>query len=122
MRIAPQSTHKKIVIDKYDNNGFLISGNYVIGPILISENGYFNFNYKIIELLSVEKSLKLIDPVDILLIGKPGVVENSEKELNNAFDNINIEFMQTGSCCRTYNLLIAENRRVGAIIFPLKEN
>jgi len=33
---------------------------------------------------------------------------------------IGVEVMNTGAACRTYNLLIAENRRVAALLFMIR--
>ena len=34
-------------------------------------------------------------------------------------NNINLQFMDTGAACRTYNVLLAENRLISAILYPL---
>ncbi|MDC0074963.1 Mth938-like domain-containing protein [Alphaproteobacteria bacterium] len=122
MKINRQNTYKKIIIDKYDDNGFIISGERIIGPIFVSENKYFKLNNNTIDLSIIIESLKLIKPVDILLVGSPDNFIINYKEILSSYKNLNIESMQTGSCCRTYNLLIAENRRVAAAIYPLKSN
>ena len=121
MRIKPQNTYKKIIIDKYDSNGFIISGERINGPIFVSEEKYFIIKKNTIDLSIIIESLNLIQPVDILLVGMPDNSIINYKEVLSIYKDLSIESMQTGACCRTYNLLIAENRRVAAVIYPIKK-
>ncbi len=42
------------------------------------------------------------------------------KDIKNAFkeNGLNIEAMDTGAACRTFNVLLAEGRAVAAALFP----
>lgn len=58
--------------------------------------------------------------IDILLVGcgaQSMFLPALRKELKAA--GINADFMDTGAACRTYNVLMAEGRRVAAALIPL---
>ena len=59
--------------------------------------------------------------IDVLLIGtgpEMGVIPALVRE---AFDSVALGFdaMATPAACRTYNVLLAENRRVAAVLLPI---
>ena len=60
-------------------------------------------------------------PVELLLLGSgqkmqllPGVLR---RDLRSA--GVVVEVMDTGAACRTYNILLAEARRVAAALLPI---
>ena len=121
LRKLGQNNNK--LINKYDSKGFNISGQKIDGPVLI----FYNYAEKIvlyknsITIDSIKPILNANPPIDILIIGHETgigykVSEDLEKILNSK--KIKIEKMITNSACRTYNLLISENRLVACILFP----
>ena len=61
-------------------------------------------------------------PIEILLIGSGGAFEMAPAALTQALSarSIALESMDTGAACRTYNVLMAEDRRVAAALIPAR--
>jgi uncharacterized protein len=59
--------------------------------------------------------------IDILLIGTGLEIVPLSAELRRPFREagISVDAMQTGAAARTYNILVAENRRVGAALIAV---
>ena len=58
--------------------------------------------------------------IEILLIGSGATFEMAPAVLRKALSarRIAVESMDTGAACRTYNVLMAEDRRVAAALIP----
>ena len=61
-------------------------------------------------------------PIEILLIGSGAAFELAPPALRQALGarSIALECMDTGAACRTYNVLMAEDRRVAAALIPAR--
>jgi uncharacterized protein len=59
--------------------------------------------------------------VDVCLLGCGARMERLPKALRDALkeQGLNVEPMDTGSACRTYNMLIAEGRKIAAALIPV---
>ncbi len=59
---------------------------------------------------------------DIVLVGTGDTIAYPPRDFRETLEaaGLGVEFMQTSAACRTYNLLLAEGRRVAALMFPLK--
>ena len=59
--------------------------------------------------------------LDVVLLGLGATVANPPFELRRALKDrgLAIDFMDTGAACRTYNVLMAEGRRVAAALLPV---
>lgn len=58
--------------------------------------------------------------VDVVLLGAGAVMAFLPKPLKIALQHrgLNVEVMDTGAACRTYNVLMAEGRRVACALLP----
>ena len=122
LRELNQGSNK--LIDSYDKKSFIISGERIEGIAII----FYNFSKKII--LDSENEIKknhlyeLISAkpeIDIIIIGHiQGLEFKLTKDIIQLLKskNIKTEKMITSSACRTYNLLVSENRKVACILFP----
>lgn len=105
-------------ISGYGPNFFRIGPTLHEGPCLV---GYWGFSaWKGLE--DTTPLIALKDRVDVLLLGVGKDVFYPPKELKSLMiqHNIGLEVMTTPSACRTYNVLLAEGRRVGAALLPLQ--
>ena len=59
--------------------------------------------------------------VELLLIGTGARMSQIDRELRQTLraDGVVIEAMDTGAACRTYNVLMAEGRRVAAALIAV---
>jgi len=61
------------------------------------------------------------DRIDVLLLGTGRTQVFPNLEIRNAFSaaGLGLEPMDTGAACRTYNVLLAEHRRVAAALIAV---
>jgi uncharacterized protein len=59
--------------------------------------------------------------VELLLVGTGGRMAQIDRTLRQALraDGVVVEVMDTGAACRTYNVLMAEGRRVAAALIAV---
>ncbi len=69
----------------------------------------------------VDPILQSADQVDILVLGTGAELKPLPDEFQSCLETVGIgvEWMATPAACRTYNLLLAEGRRVAAVLFPI---
>ncbi len=107
------------VIERYGASGFRISGAIFLGPVLV-------FPDRTLDWPDPRVSFEGLAPVvehgdtELLLLGLGRRMTPVAAELRSQLRaaGIAIEAMDTGAACRTYNLLIAEDRRVAAALLP----
>jgi uncharacterized protein len=107
------------VIERYGPSGFRVSGAVYLGPVLV-------FAERTIDWPAAALSAEGLAPVvahggiELLLLGLGRRTVPVAPALRAALRaaGIAIEAMDTGAACRTYNLLIAEDRRVAAALLP----
>lgn len=107
------------VIERYAASGFRVSGAIFAGPVLVFPD---------VTLVWAEAALTaaslapVVDHggVELLLIGLGRRMTPVAAGLRAALKpyGIAIEPMDTGAACRTYNVLLAEDRRVAAALLP----
>ena len=109
------------IIDAYGNGGFRIGGEGFQGSILVLPDGRITSWSADLTALSPDSFAAVIalsPPPEILLLGcgaravfVPPPVRQRLREAG-----IVVDAMGTGAACRTYNVLIAEERRVAAAL------
>ncbi|HEX6442481.1 MAG TPA: Mth938-like domain-containing protein [Stellaceae bacterium] len=107
------------VIERYAANGFRVSGAVYQGAVLVFPDLTLAWAGAA---LTAESLAPVIEHggVEILLLGMGRRMAPIAATLRSAFkaNGIAIEAMDTGAACRTYNLLLAEERRVAAALLP----
>jgi len=119
----------RAAIDAYGNGGFrfaemshrgsilcLPSGVYAWEPGLTGEAGAAGIEPGAFAPVFAEK-----DGVGLLLLGTGRSLARPGAEVRKAFvaAGISLEVMDTGAACRTYNVLLAEGRPVGAALIAV---
>ncbi len=106
-------------IDGYGPGGFRIAGDWHDGALLILPGGLSGMS----GLTLSELSPVLSDPgaLDVLLIGQGPDIAVLSQDIRAALEQagVGIEVMATPSACRPYNVLLTEDRRVGAALLPV---
>jgi len=106
-------------IDAYGNGGFRFAGMSHRGSLLCFPDGIWAWPVAGVAELTEEllaPALARADQLDFFIIGgggDPWVLPASLRERFRAV-NLSVDPMATGAAVRTYNILLAENRRVGA--------
>lgn len=105
------------IIERYGEHGFRVSGAVYAGPVLV-------FPDRTLDWAAAAMTERGLAPVvahggiELLLLGLGRRMAPVPAALRMALKahGIAIEPMDTGAACRTYNLLLAEDRRVAAAL------
>ncbi|MEQ9488688.1 MAG: Mth938-like domain-containing protein [Alphaproteobacteria bacterium] len=124
MDITPSIPENLQVIDSYGPGRFQVSGTAYQGPLLVFPRRVVAWTLTDPDGLTVESLSEVIaaePPVEILLFGcgeRMTLVKPSlRQEIRDS--GIAMDPMDTGAACRTYNILLAEGRRVAAALVPV---
>jgi uncharacterized protein len=112
------------LIERYGKGGFRVSGQTLTGSILVLNDRVESWPVASIADLSVESLKPVIaaePPIQILLLGCGPRIAFIAPPLRQALREagVVIEAMDTGAACRTYNVLLAEERRVAAALIAV---
>jgi uncharacterized protein len=125
MSSAPASAPRAPkLIERYGKGGFRVSGQTLTGSILVFNDRVESWPVADIAQLSVEALQPIIaaqPPIQILLLGCGPRIAFIAPPLRQALRaaGVVIEAMDTGAACRTYNVLLAEERRVAAALIAV---
>lgn len=121
-RIAPTDRQH---IQKYGPDGFTVSALRFAGPVLVFPNESLNWGCTSMEALDsavFETVLERASSLDVCLLGCGARMQLIPNDVKAALKDagVNIEPMDTGAACRTFNVLLAEGRAVCAALFPTR--
>ena len=119
MELTPLVQPGRQVIERYGASGFRVSGTLYRGPVLV-------FPDRTVAWEEAAATVAALAPVvehggiELLLLGLGRRMAPVAAALRAALKahGIAIEAMDTGAACRTYNVLLAEDRRVAAALLP----
>ena len=124
MDITPEIPADRKYIDHYGDAGFRISGERYEGSVIVTPeqvwlwpvSGMADLNAE-----SVAAVLSVEPAIELLLIGCGARVARIPQEVRDALraGAITVDGMETGAACRTYNVLMAEERRVAAALIAI---
>ena len=125
MDITPLVPEGRQIIESYGDDGFSISGERYPGPVIVWPEGVADWAVSGIGAAAIETLDAVFaaePPIEILLIGSGATFEMAPAALRSALGarGVSIESMDTGAACRTYNVLMAEDRRVAAALIPAR--
>jgi len=109
-------------IEAYGNGGFRFAGMSHRGSILCLPSGISAWEpAHPLDISSLEPALAEKAALDLLILGTGPRLELPAPALRRAFADagVSLESMDTGAACRTYNILLAEGRPVGAALIAL---
>jgi uncharacterized protein len=111
-------------IDAYGNGGFRFADMSHRGSILCLPSGIYAWaptTASEIGASALVPALSEKDELGVLLLGTGARQVLPDVDARDAFDaaGIVLEAMDTGAACRTYNVLLAEGRRVGAALLAV---
>jgi uncharacterized protein len=124
MEVRPIGPAGPQLIQGYDESGFRIAGTRHPGSVLVLPDQTLAWAVSAPEEVTAASlaPVRTADPaIEILVLGCGARFVPIPAQLRAALkaDGIVVEAMATGAACRTYNLLLAENRRVAAALIAL---
>jgi uncharacterized protein len=121
---ASGGSSARALIDGYGPGRLRVGGALFERPILVLPDGVHDWpvaGFSELSRASLAAVLAIVPPVEILVIGCGArvmlVPPALRQELRDA--GLKLDAMDTGAACRTYNVLLAEDRRVAAALIPL---
>lgn len=124
MDITPIIPADRQVIDGYGEGQFCIRSEWRPGPVIVFPNQTIAWDVTDFAGLTVASFTAVIEAepkVEILLLGSgpkmqllPGALRRDLRA-----SGVIVDVMDTGAACRTYNVLLAEGRRVAAALLPV---
>jgi uncharacterized protein len=123
MDITPLIPAGRQLVEGYGDGGFTISGVRWSGSVLVLPMRTLAWPVAVWDDLSLASLAGLLgEPApDILLLGcgpKAGIVSRDIRAALKSLGTV-VEAMDTGAACRTYNVLLTEDRRVAAALIAV---
>lgn len=125
MDVTPLIPEGRQIIQGYSAGAFRVSGHAYDGPIIVSPTETKPWNGPRSFVALQEKDFDALseqaDTIDVVLLGSGAKGEFFPPALRQALKSkgLSIDAMDTGAACRTYNVLMAEGRRVVAALLPV---
>ncbi len=124
MDVTPLIPADRQVIDSYGAGGFHVSGVAYAGAILVFPDGTLPWAVTALAEVTAESLAPVVarGDIQILLLGCGRRMQPAAPALRQALRRagIVVDAMDTGAACRTYNVLLAEDRRVAAALLPAR--
>ena len=113
-------------IDSYAPSGFRIAGKFFDGALLLTPAGPTPWAAPTLSTEAAEPLKALRGEIDVLLVGLGADLRDVPPEFRAALAPIEadpagfgVEYMPTPAACRTFNILLAEERRVAAALLTV---
>lgn len=124
MDVTPLIKANTQVIQSYGEGQIKVSGQRYTSPIIVTpEETVLWKNVASFEDLNLKTFQKIfeIKTLDVCLLGTGETARFLSPDLRRELKahNLNVEIMNTGAVCRTYNVLIAEGRQIAAALLPV---
>ncbi len=122
--ITPIIPSDRQVIDGYGEGQFCVSGKWRTGSVVVLPDRTQPWSANDFTALTVEdfSAVTGASPrVELLLLGSGPKMQLLPKALRQGLRDagVVVEVMDTGAACRTYNVLLAEGRRIAAALLPV---
>ncbi|QDL92365.1 hypothetical protein FDP22_11610 [Paroceanicella profunda] len=104
-------------VDGYGPGFFRIGGQVMTGAVLLLPDRSLPWGGP----GDVAPIAAALEDIDVVLFGMGPEIDNIPAATRTCLDEagIGVEIMSTPSACRTYNVLLAEGRRVGLALLPV---
>jgi uncharacterized protein len=124
MDVTPLVPEGRQIIQGYGAGGFRVSGQSYDGAIFVTPMKTTAWNVRSFSTLCESDFASLFDQsdeIDVVLLGCGAKGEFLAPKLRAALKDkgLSVDVMGTGAACRTYNVLMAEGRRIVAALLPL---
>lgn len=116
---------RQVQLDAYGNGGFRFAGMSHRGSLLCLPSGMYSWEAALptdVTLDSLAPVFAEADQLDVLLIGLGGDIAGLDPAVRAALKErrVIVEAIATGGAVRTYNVLLAEDRAVGAALLAVE--
>lgn len=104
-------------VDAYGPGFFRVDGQVLRGPVLVTADAAVSWG----GFHDIAALLALAGQIDVLLLGLGATVVLPPADLRDALEaqGIGVEPMASPTACRSYNVLLAEGRRIALAALPV---
>lgn len=126
--ITPLIPEGKKIIEAYGNSGFKVNNEKFESSIIILPDFLYQIDIKNFSEINEANFEKLFEKIiehqnliEVLLVGCGQAIDFLPRALEQKLkqNNIIIDYMDTGAACRTYNVLLSEQRNVAAFLIAV---
>jgi uncharacterized protein len=120
MRMTEISLEGRQPVEGYGPGGFRVGGVWQAGSLVLTPAGSHGFDAPLGP-EALGPVLAHAAEIDVVLIGQGAAIAPLARPLMAALEQagLGVEVMSTASACRTYNVLLAEERRVAAVLLAV---
>lgn len=121
MDVTPLIPAGRQIIQNYNGGGFRISGKDYRGAVIVLPERTMAWPVvPDLSLTSFDILMPMVHDLDVVLVGTGSQQTFISPVLRAALKQkgLTIDSMDTGAACRTYNVLMAEGRRIAAALLP----
>lgn len=124
MDITPVLGKAKLAITGYGDGGFKINHEFIKGSLLVfpeRSEAWVVGDISTLTTHDFQRVIETVPLVELLLIGTGKFTTPLNPEIKSLLksQNIAVEIMDSGAACRTYNVLLSEERRVAAALIAV---
>lgn len=124
MPLTPEDPAGRQAIDAYGDGGFRVSGQRYEGSLLVLPDevvGWSANRVSALDLTQLQPIIERADRIEVLLLGCGESIAFLNADLRAALKSHGIaaDLMDSGAACRTYNVLMGENRKVAAALIAI---
>ena len=126
MDVTPLVKQDTQIIQSYAGGQFRISGDVYQGAVIVTPEHTVSWDFSgTVADLSINDFALLIQQsnhIDVVLLGCGSQIQFLSPMLKGSLKDkgLSIDVMDTGAACRTYNVLVAEGRRVATALLPFE--
>lgn len=121
MRMSEIGYEGQPPIDSYGGGGFRLAGSFHEGDLMLVGDAPRGWSPGAMDPSAFAVCLDRADDIDVLLVGMGGEIAPLPAPARRALEEagVGVEVMSTPSACRTYNVLLAEGRRVAVALVAI---
>lgn len=125
MDVTPLIPEGRQIIQSYSHDGFRVSGKSYNSPIIVlptdTKIWAASSLFSTITEDNFADLVTMAADLDVVLFGTGARAEFFPPKMRQVLKDkgLLVETMDTGAACRTYNVLMAEGRRVAAALLPI---
>ncbi|MCB1532581.1 MAG: Mth938-like domain-containing protein [Alphaproteobacteria bacterium] len=126
MDVTPLIRKDQQVIQSYAGGRFRVSGQVYEVAVIVTPGETLRWDKaaQSVKELTEDDFAQMIEraeEIDVVLLGCGASMTFLDPKLKKALSEkgLSVDIMDTGAACRTYNVLMAEGRRVVAALFPV---
>ena len=123
MDVTPLISSDKQIIQSYSETGFKISGKVYNSSVIVFPTRIVEWSPSPLEEIKQnDLDIQGLRDLDVILLGTGKAMSFPPPAFRKAMkeEGVQLEAMDTGAACRTYNVLMAEGRRVAAALYKIQ--